>query len=488
MAGARHGARYRVCDFGDPTLGSTLIEKIWRRHEVAVLPDGASLLYIDRVLLHERTGSIALKSLAEAGRVVHAPDQALVCMDHIIDTFPGRTDQTLMPGGTAFIQETRASAQAAGIEVLDIGDPRQGIVHVASPELGVAQPGVTLVCPDSHTCTQGALGALAWGIGSSDAEHALATQTLVVRKPRMMRVCFEGALPTGVTAKDMILHLIGRHGAGGGAGHAVEFSGPAVAALSIEARMTLCNMAVEFAAWTGIIAPDAKTIAYVEGRPFAPTRAQWPAALADWADLHSDSDALFDTEIVIDAADIAPTLTWGVSPQHALPVTGVTPDPAAQEDATVRAAMERALDYMGLEAGQALEGLPIDAAFIGSCTNSRLSDLRAAAAILKGRKVAPGVRAVCVPGSTQVKAAAEAEGLDGVFRDAGFEWREAGCSMCFFAGGEHFSSQQRVVTTTNRNFENRQGPGVRSHLASPATVAASAIAGAIADPRKLGAA
>jgi 3-isopropylmalate/(R)-2-methylmalate dehydratase large subunit len=466
-------------------LGSTLIEKIWRRHEVAVLPDGASLLYIDRVLLLERTGSIALKSLAEAGRVVHAPDQALVCMDHIIDTFPGRTDETLMPGGTAFIRETRASAVAAGIDILDIGDPRQGIVHVASPELGIAQPGVTLVCPDSHTCTQGALGALAWGIGSSDAEHALATQTLVVRKPKMMRVRFEGDLQSGVTAKDMILHLIGRHGAGGGAGHAVEFAGAAVEALSIEARMTLCNMAVEFAAWTGIIAPDAKTVDYLRDKPFAPNTAQWPAALADWEALRSDPDAVFDAELVIDAADIAPTVTWGVSPQHAVAIDGATPDPSQQPDANVRTAMERALVYMGLEAGQALEGLSIDAAFIGSCTNSRLSDLRAAAAVLRGRKVAAGLRAVCVPGSTQVKAAAEAEGLDVIFRDAGFEWREAGCSMCFFAGGEHFAAQQRVVSTTNRNFENRQGPGVRSHLASPATVAASAVAGRIADVRKL---
>jgi 3-isopropylmalate/(R)-2-methylmalate dehydratase large subunit len=466
-------------------LGLTLIEKIWSRHEVAQLPDGSSLLYIDRVLLHERTGSIALKSLAEAGRTVHAPDQVTVCMDHIIDTFPGRGDATLMPGGTAFIQETRAAARAAGIDVLDIGDPRQGIVHVASPELGIAQPGVTLVCPDSHTCTQGALGALAWGIGSSDAEHALATQTLVVRKPKMMRVRFEGDLPAGVTAKDMILHLIGRHGAGGGAGYAVEFAGGAVEALSVEARMTLCNMVVEFAAWTGAIAPDAKTADYVRGRPYAPTADQWPAALDDWARLRSDDDAVFDAEILIDVGDIAPTVTWGVSPQHALPVNGLVPDPSVQADPNERSAMERALTYMDLQPGQLLEGLAIDAAFIGSCTNSRLSDLRAAAAVLKGRKVAPGVRAVCVPGSTQVKAAAEAEGLDAVFVAAGFEWREAGCSMCFFAGGEHFADQQRVVTTTNRNFENRQGPRVRSHLASPATVAASAVAGRITDVRKL---
>lgn len=466
-------------------VGETLIDKLWRQHAVADLPDGSTLLYIDRVLLHERTGSIALKSLAEAGRTVHAPDQAMVVIDHIVDTLPGRSDDTLMPGGGAFIRETRSAARAAGIQVLDIDDPRQGIVHVVSPELGIAQPGLTIVCPDSHTCTQGALGALAWGIGSSDCEHALATQTLAVRKPANMRVRFEGVLGQGVTAKDMILHLIASHGAGGGAGHAVEFAGEAVEALDVEARMTLCNMAVEFAAWTGVCAPDAKVLDYVRGRPFAPSGKHWDEAVAFWRDLHSDADAVFDRDILIDAAAIAPTVTWGVSPQHALPVTGSVPDPATATDADVRGAMERALAYMDLRAGQPLEGLLIDAAFIGSCTNSRISDLRAAAAILRGRRVADGVRAICVPGSTQVKHAAEAEGLDEVFRAAGFEWRESGCSMCFFAGGEHFAERSRVVSTTNRNFENRQGPGVRSHLAGPATVAASAIAGRISDPRRL---
>ncbi|MBB6253068.1 3-isopropylmalate dehydratase large subunit [Nitrospirillum iridis] len=464
-------------------MGSTLVEKLWSRHRVADLGDGTDLLYVDRVLLHERTGSIALKELAEKGRAVRHPGRAFVCMDHIVDTRPGRGDETVMPGGTAFIRETRAAATAAGIHVFDIGHDNQGIVHVVSPEQGIALPGLTLVCPDSHTCTQGGLGALAWGIGSSEAAHALATQTLVVRRPRQMRVRFEGTPGPGVSPKDMILHLIATHGADGGAGHAVEFCGPAVTALPVEGRMTLCNMAVEFAAWTGLCAPDAKTIAWIEGRPHAPKEDAWVAAVADWADLHSDADAVFDREIVIDCADIAPYVTWGTSPQHAVPITGQVPALDEARDATAAAAWQRALSYMGLNPGQPLAGLPIDGAFIGSCTNSRLSDLRAAAEVLRGRKVAPGVRAICVPGSMRVKAAAEAEGLHTIFLDAGFEWRESGCSMCFFAGGEHFGQSERVVTTTNRNFENRQGPGTRSHLASPATVAASAIAGRLADAR-----
>lgn len=467
-------------------MPETLFDKIWRRHAVAELPDGATLIYVDRVMLHERTGSIALKALAEAGRTVHAPAQAVAVVDHIVDTFPGRTDDTRMPGGTAFIRETRSAARQAGITLLDIDDPRQGIVHVVSPELGIAQPGVTVVCPDSHTCTQGALGALAWGIGSTDCEHALATQTLVVRKPRTMRVLFDGRLADGVTAKDMILHLIAAYGAGGGAGYAVEFAGEAVEALSLDGRMTLCNMAVEFAAWTGICAPDEKVFEHLRGRPFAPADIEWEAALTDWRSLSSDQDAAFDKEIRIDASAIAPMVTWGTSPHQALGLGAPIPEPSAAEDANLRAALERALDYMDLVPGRALEGLALDAAFIGSCTNSRITDLRAAAEVLRGRQVAPHIRAVCVPGSTRVKAQAEAEGLDQVFRDAGFEWRESGCSMCFFAGGEHFAERQRVISTTNRNFENRQGPGVRTHLASPATVAASAVAGRIADVRKLG--
>ncbi|MBM4197673.1 MAG: 3-isopropylmalate dehydratase large subunit [Gammaproteobacteria bacterium] len=463
----------------------SIIDKIWREHGVADLGDGTSLLYIDRIFLHERTGSVALKGLQAAGRRVRNPELVFCTMDHIVDTLPGRTDQTRMPGGTAFITETRAAAHAAGINLFDLGDERQGIVHVVSPEQGIALPGVTLVCPDSHTCTLGGIGALAWGIGSTEAEHALATRTLAVRRPKSMRVSFDGTLAPGVTAKDMILWLIAAHSAAGGVGYVIEFAGSAVRALTVEARLTLCNMAVEFGAWTGIIAPDDKVFDYVRGRPWAPSGARLDAAIAHWRTLVSDPGARFDREIAIDCDRLAPQVTWGTSPQDATAIDGSVPDPAAETDPNRRKSMERALDYMGLSAGTNLGDVRIDAAFIGSCTNSRLSDLRAAAAILKGRTVAPGIKAICVPGSTQVKQAAEREGLDRVFRDAGFEWRESGCSMCFNAGGEGFGAKERVISTTNRNFENRQGPGTRTHLASPLTVAASALAGRIADAREV---
>ncbi len=466
-------------------MAQTLFQKLWDTHLVTTLEDGADLIYIDRVFLHERTGSIALKSLEAEGRAIRNPELVFCTMDHIVDTFPGRTDETLMPSGKEFIQSTRASAHEAGITLFDLGDSRQGIVHVVSPEQGIALPGATIVCPDSHTCTQGALGALAWGIGSTEAEHAMVTGTLRVNRPKTMRVVFNGALAPGVTAKDMILHLIGKHTAAGASGYAVEFAGEAVRALAQEARFTLCNMAVEFSAFLGLVAVDEKTLDYVKGRPFAPKGMHWDEAVAVWRTLQSDEGALFDKEIVIECADIKPTITWGTSPQHAVAIDGVVPDPASAKDENQRTAMERALAYMDLKPGQALTDLKVDAAFIGSCTNSRLSDLRQAAALLKGRHVADGVKAICVPGSTQVKLAAEAEGLDKVFREAGFEWRESGCSMCFFAGGEHMGFRSRVISTTNRNFESRQGPETRTHLASPLVVVASAIAGKIADPRDL---
>lgn len=458
----------------------TLFEKLWSAHEIRDLGDGQSLILIDRVFLHERTGAIALRNMAESGRAVRDPSRVFCTMDHIVDTRPGRGDETLMPGGQNFIRATREAAQAEGLHLFDIGHPLQGIMHVISPELGIALPGLTVVCPDSHSCTLGGIGALAWGIGSTDAEHAMVTGTLRVRRPRNMRVRFEGQRPKDVTAKDMVLHLIRQIGSDGGAGHVVEYAGRAVADLDVESRLTLCNMAVEYSAFTALIAPDAKTIEYALGRPFSPPPQHEATAVEHWRGLRSDPKARFDRELVIDCGTVQPTITWGTSPQHSVPIGSTVPDPADEPDAGRRAAMKRALSYMGLEAGKPMEAIEIDAAFIGSCTNARLSDLRAAAEYLRGRSVSPDVTAVCVPGSTSVKRAAEKEGLDQVFREAGFEWRESGCSMCFYAGGETFGPGKRIVSSTNRNFEGRQGPGTRTHLASPLTVAASACEGRLA--------
>lgn len=458
---------------------STLIDKIWSAHRVVSLGDDVDLLYIDRIFLHERTGSIALRSLADAGRQVRNPRAVFVTIDHIVETTPGRRHSSRMPGGEVFIEATRQSARAAGVTLFDSDDPRQGIVHVVSPEQGIALPGVTLVCPDSHTSTVGGLGALAWGIGSSDAEHALATQTLAMKRPPQTRVRFDGHLGSGARAKDLILYLIGQYGAAGGAGHAIEFAGSAIEALDVEGRFTLCNMAVEFGAWTGIVAPDDRTIEYVQGRTWAPGGAQWDAALAYWRTLRSDEEARFERELAIDARDVKPQVTWGTSPQQVIAIGDPVPPAPVGGGRGQEEAARRALEYMGLNPGDRLTEYPIDAAFIGSCTNSRLTDLREAAAVLRGRRVAAGVRALCVPGSTVVKKAAEEEGIDRVFKDAGFEWHEAGCSMCFYAGGATFPPGSRVISSTNRPFEGRQGPGVRTHLASPATVAASAILGRI---------
>lgn len=463
-------------------MGRSLFEKLWDEHRVEGLEDGNDLIYIDRILLHERTGSIALSALEDAGRAVLWPEQVYCCMDHIVDTFPDRTDDTLVPSGRDFIVATRSLTQSAGIRLFDLDDPEQGIVHVVSPELGIVQPGATLVCPDSHTCTQGAVGALAWGIGSSEAEHALATRTLRVRRPGSMRVIFDGIPPEGVTAKDMILRLIAEHGAAGGSGHVIEFAGEAVESLAMEGRMTLCNMAVEFSAFTGLVAPDAKTLAYLADRPLGPEPELRGAAEAWWLTLRSDDDARFDREIRIDTTGLAPQVSWGTSPQHSVAIDDPVPA-VPTEEGVARSSMLRALSYMGLEPGDCLAGQRVTGAFIGSCTNSRIDDLRAAARVLSGRRVAAGLRAICVPGSMKVKAQAEAEGLHRVFEEAGFEWRAAGCSMCFYAGGEHMGEGERVISTTNRNFEGRQGPKTRTHIASPATVAASAIAGCIADPR-----
>lgn len=462
----------------------SLFEKLWASHEVASISEDVSLLHIDRVFLHERMGGVALKALRDAGYPVLHPELAFVTLDHIVDTRPERTSCTKVPGGEDFIKVTREESAASGLKLFDVGDPDHGIVHVISPELGTVLPGLTLVCPDSHTCTQGALGALAWGIGSSDGEHALATQTLRVARPKSLRVTFNGKLQAGVTAKDLMLALIARHTAVGAQGGVVEFCGKVVEAISVEERMTLCNMAVEFSAFSALIAPDQKVFDYLAGRPYAPRGAAWDAAVESWRFLKSDPGCHYDLELSLDCDQISPMVTWGTSPQHAVAVMDRVPDPETMAAGTSGASAQKALAYMGVAAGVPMEVIPIDAVFIGSCTNSRLSDLRAAARILQGRKVAPGLRAICVPGSARVKRAAEAEGLDKIFRAAGFEWREPGCSMCFYAGGEHMGEKARVISTTNRNFEGRQGPGTRTHLASPLTAAASALTGHICDPRR----
>jgi 3-isopropylmalate/(R)-2-methylmalate dehydratase large subunit len=459
-------------------MATTLFDKLWASHRVSTTADGEDLLYIDRIALHERTGTIALNSLAERGLAVRHPNRAFCVMDHIVDTYPGRGDDTQMPGGRDFIVSTRRAAERFGLRTFDVNDPDQGISHLVSAEQGFALPGLTLVCPDSHTCTLGALGALAFGIGTSQAEHALATSTLRLRKPDCLRVRFEGQPAAGVSAKDLILRFMADHGADAARGAAVEYAGSTVRSLGIEERMTLCNLAVEFSAFSATVAPDDQTFDYVQRRPLAPTGAAWAHAVSQWRSLRSDADATFAGDLVVDAGTVSPMVTWGISPAQAVPIAGRVPDAAA----TATPLGRKALDYMGLQPDQLMAGLPIDAAFIGSCTNARLSDLRTAAKILKGRKVARHVAAVCVPGSTRIKRAAEAEGLDRIFKDAGFAWRESGCSMCFYAGGETFGPGKRVVTSTNRNFEGRQGPGVRSHLASPAVVAASAVAGALTAP------
>ena len=464
----------------------TLFEKIWRDHEIRDLGDGYGLLHIDRNFMHDLLGSLVFALQDEAGRPLRNPELTFATMDHGIDTDPGRTDQTKIPGGQAGVRGLRRKAREYGIRLFDLGDVRQGIVHVISPELGIALPGSTLVCGDSHTCTIGGLGALSWGVGHSEVQHVLATQTLVVQKPKTMRVTFDGALGHGVTPKDMILHLIGRVGAQAGTGCAVEYAGEAIRALSVEGRLTVCNMSIEMAARFGMVAADDTTYSYLEGREFAPNGEFWDQALDYWRTLPSDGGAVFDTEVAIDAAAIRPQVTWGTSPQDVIAVDALVPDPEAEADAERREYIARALAYTGLAPGAPIEGTKIDVAFIGSCTNSRLSDLRRAAKVVAGRKVADGVRAWAVPGSGAVKRDAEAEGLDRIFRDAGFEWREPGCSMCVSLGGDRFEPGQRAISSTNRNFENRQGPGVRTHLASPEMVAAAAVSGHITDVRKLG--
>lgn len=455
-------------------MAETLFDKLWREHRVCETGDGADLLAIDRLMLHERTGGVALKSLTENGYTVKHPTRVFAVMDHIVSFRAGRgRDEARSPGGETFITETRRLASDAGIHLIDTDHHGQGIVHVVAPEQGIVMPGFSIVCPDSHTCTLGAFGALAWGIGSSEAEHVMATGVIRATKPRQMRVTIEGKLQAGCSAKDIALFLISRYGAAGGKRCAIEFAGSTISQLPMEGRLTLCNMAVEFAAHSAVIAPDAATLAYLRDR--SPDPALIECVGDRWMSLRSDADAAFDYEIKLDASDITPLISWGTSPEECIAVNDVVP----------AAATARALDYMGLSKGQALTGLRIDGAFIGSCTNGRLSDLQAAAEVLRGRRVPAHVRAVCVPGSKAVRKAAEALGIDQVFKAAGFEWGEPGCAMCFYAGGETFAPQARVVSSTNRNFEGRQGPGVRTHITSPAIVAASAVAGEICAPSAL---
>jgi 3-isopropylmalate/(R)-2-methylmalate dehydratase large subunit len=463
--------------------GRTLLAKIWDQHVIARLGDDTDLLHVDRHLLHDLGGSRGLLDLKRRKLSVHNPELTFATPDHAISTAHGRAGTIKI--GQELLAALRVETSDAGIALFDIDEPGQGIVHVIGPELGLSLPGCLIVCGDSHTCTHGGLGALAFGIGSSELTHVLATQALIQRRPKTMRVRFEGRLSAGVTAKDLILALIGRVGAGGGTGYAVEYAGSAIRDMPIEGRLTICNLSIELGAKMGLIAPDEKTYDYLSGRRYAPQGEMWQRAVAAWRQLPSDPDAVFDREVMIDVATIIPQVTWGISPEHVIGVDGHVPDPQAIADPAHRAAIETALDYMGLKAGAPIAGTPVDWVFIGSCTNSRLSDLRAAAEIARGRKVAPGVRAWVVPGSETVKRDAVAEGLDRLFTDAGFEWREPGCSMCLAANGEVVAPGQRSVSTSNRNFIGRQGPRARTHLASPASAAAAAISGAIADVRTM---
>jgi 3-isopropylmalate/(R)-2-methylmalate dehydratase large subunit len=461
--------------------GRTMLAKIWNQHVIARLSDDTDLLHIDRHLLHDLGGSRGLLDLKSRGLSVHNPELTFATPDHAISTAHGRAGTIKI--GQELLTALRVETAASGIRMFDIDEPGQGIVHVIGPELGLSLPGCVIVCGDSHTCTHGGLGALAFGIGSSELTHVLATQALIQRRPKTMRVKFEGKLSLGVTAKDLILALIGRIGAAGGTGYAVEYAGSAIREMPIEGRLTVCNLSIELGAKMGMVAPDEKTFEYLRGRPYAPEGEMWDQAVRAWRELPSDADASFDQEVLIDVTQIIPQVTWGISPEHVIGVDGRIPDPQEIDDPARRAAFETALDYMGLQAGAAIAGTPVDWVFIGSCTNSRLSDLRAAAEVARGRKVAPGVRAWIVPGSETVKRDAVAEGLDKVFIDAGFEWREPGCSMCLAMNADRLEPGQRCASTSNRNFEGRQGRGGRTHLVSPAMAAAAAITGKLTDIR-----
>lgn len=463
----------------------TAFDKMWDEHVICRLGEDADLLQIDRLVLHELSGSQAVRALAEAGRQPASRGQIYTMIEHLISTRPGRgPTESPSSSGAIMIETTRRASRDWGFHFIDYDDPRQGIAHVVAPELGIAFPGATLVCCDSHTSTVGGVGALAFGIGASEAEHVLATQTLAQSRPKKMRVSFDGQPGHGVSPKDMVLALIGRIGAQGGIGYATEYAGSAIRSMPVEGRLTVCNMSIEFSCKYGFVPADDATLEYLAGSEFSPKDRMWDAAVRHWRTLRSDDAAPFDKEVHIDCSTLVPQVSWGTSPQQVAGIDQAVPDPAAFDDRESRELAEKALAYMQLRPGMPLLGLPIDVAYIGSCTNARLSDLRAAAAILKGRKVRAGLQALCVPGSTRVKRDAEAEGLDRVFIEAGFEWLESACGFCGHIGDDRFADL-RVLSTTNRNFEGRQGPRTRTHLASPATVAASAVAGCIADARKI---
>ncbi|WP_160121125.1 3-isopropylmalate dehydratase large subunit [Rhodovarius lipocyclicus] len=466
------------------TKPRTLFDKIWDAHVVDRLEDGTTLLYIDRHLIHEVTSPQAFEGLRAAGRKLRRPDATIGVVDHNVPTSADRLTAVNEPESALQIATLEQNVVEFGVPYIPLDDVRQGIVHVIGPEQGLSLPGMTLVCGDSHTSTHGALGALAFGIGTSEVEHVMATQTLLQKPAKNMRVTVNGTLPAGCTAKDIVLAIIGKIGTAGGTGHVIEFAGEAIRALDMAGRMTVCNMSIEAGARAGMVAPDQTTFDYVKGRPFAPKGEAWDKAVAWWSSLPSDADAVFDKEVELDAATIVPQVTWGTSPEDVLPITATVPDPASATDETRRAQMQRMVDYMGLIPGQKLTDVKVDVVFIGSCTNSRIEDVRAAAAIAQGRKVAPGVRAMVVPGSGLVKRQAEEEGLDKILLEAGFEWREAGCSMCLGMNPDKLTPGQRCASTSNRNFEGRQGPGGRTHLLSPAMAAAAAVTGHLADVRE----
>jgi 3-isopropylmalate/(R)-2-methylmalate dehydratase large subunit len=466
------------------TAPKTLYDKIWDAHMVHQADDGTCLLYIDRHLVHEVTSPQAFEGLRMAGRTVRAPDKTIAVPDHNVPTTLDRAKGGMNEESRIQVEALDKNAKDFGIHYYPVSDVRQGIVHIIGPEQGWTQPGMTIVCGDSHTATHGAFGALAHGIGTSEVEHVLATQTLIQRKAKNMKVEITGKLRPGVTAKDITLSIIGATGTAGGTGYVIEYCGEAIRDLSMEGRMTVCNMAIEGGARAGLVAPDEKTFEYVKGRPHAPKGAAWEAALAYWKTLFTDEDAHFDKVVTLKAEEIAPVVTWGTSPEDVLPITGVVPAPEDFKGGKVEAA-RRSLDYMGLTPGTPLNQIEIDTVFIGSCTNGRIEDLRAAAAILKGKKIKPGLRAMVVPGSGLVRAQAEEEGLADIFMEAGFEWRMAGCSMCLAMNPDQLAPGERCASTSNRNFEGRQGYKGRTHLVSPAMAAAAAVTGHLTDVREM---